>query len=60
MTTRTASRPRVMKRPGPIIEAAIYKSDTRASQHLFGIREIQTVFSEVAAVLRFFYSYLIS
>ena len=37
----------------PIIEAAIDEADTRAGQHLFGVRKIQPMFSEVAAVLRF-------
>jgi hypothetical protein len=36
-----------------IIEAAIYEGDARAGQHLFGVGKIQTMFSEIAAVLRF-------
>src|SRR5207248_3980457 len=35
-----------------IIEAAVYEGDAKPGQHLFGVRKIQTVFSEVAAVLR--------
>jgi hypothetical protein len=37
----------------PIIEAAVYESDARPGQHPCSVREIQTVFSEVAAILRF-------
>src|SRR5580704_9614168 len=36
-----------------IIEAAIYEGYAGTGQYLFGIRKIQPMFSEVAAVLRF-------
>jgi hypothetical protein len=36
-----------------IIETLIHEGDAGPGQHLFGVRKIQTVFSEVAAVLRF-------
>src|SRR5262249_30698153 len=36
-----------------ILETVINEGDARSSQHLFGVRKIQTVFSEVGAVLRF-------
>ena len=35
-----------------IIETAIYERDARPGQDLFGVRKIQTMFGEVAAVLR--------
>jgi hypothetical protein len=36
-----------------IIEAAVFEGDARAGQHLFGVRKIQPMFREVAAVFRF-------
>jgi hypothetical protein len=36
----------------PIIETVIYESHVRPGQYLLGVREIQTLLGEVAAVLR--------
>jgi len=35
-----------------IIETAVYEGDARAGEHLFGVRKIQPVLREIAAVLR--------